>query len=389
MEKTSIVTCFLQNCGDILLVYRDEGLSSYPNKWSGISGYIEYDKDVGYREKPEEAAWREIREETGLTSKEVKLVKKGDPFFLEDSSLGKKWKIYPFLFNINERNIDINWESKKAEWVQPTEIINRQTVPSLWRAYREISPTIEDIIEDSSHGSSYILARSIELIRDRAAEIIEQDKDGVDELKKFSGQIIDSYPSMAALSNRIENIVDERSVGLIEENAERSLKEVLKANKEAAETARKIVSGKRILTISRSETVRRTLEGGIANKVYISESRPGMEGIELGNTLSAEIIYDSEIPKIASNVDLVLIGADSLLLNGDVINKVGSLSAGLAAKHEGIPFYVVASTDKIKKESIRKKEKSEIFEIIPSDLVTKIITEKGVFEPDEIDSSIM
>ncbi len=389
MEEKPVVTCFIQNCGDILLLYREDDLSSYPNRWSGVSGYIEYTED-GSREKPKKTALREIREETGLSEDEVDIIKKGKSFFVEDSSLGKKWEIYPFLFNSDRRNIDINWESKKAEWVQPSEILCRKTVPSLWRSYKKVSPTIADLIEESRHGSSYILARSIELIRDEAAEMMEKtnDKDGIDKLKNLGNKIIDSYPSMAALSNRIKKITNEKSIRKIKENAEKDLKEVLKANKDAAKAAKKIVSGKTVLTISRSETVRRALEEDTAKEIYISESRPGKEGIEFGDVLSAEVIYDSEIPKIVSKIDLVLIGADSLLLNGDVINKVGSMSGALAAKREGIPFYVVASTDKIKKENIGKKEKSDIFEIIPSDLVTKIITEKGIFTPNKLESVI-
>jgi 8-oxo-dGTP pyrophosphatase MutT (NUDIX family) len=58
MEETHVVTCFLRNRGDVLLLRRSEDVGSYAGQWSGVAGPAEGN--------PDDAAREEIREETAL-----------------------------------------------------------------------------------------------------------------------------------------------------------------------------------------------------------------------------------------------------------------------------------------------------------------------------------
>ncbi|MDY6780378.1 MAG: NUDIX domain-containing protein, partial [Halobacteria archaeon] len=89
-ERTHVVTCFLRNSGDVLLLRRSDEVGTYSGRWSGVSGYVESDIDVdvgteedGVTETTDEDAWREVEEETGL-SDGVSLVRRGEPFEFTD-----------------------------------------------------------------------------------------------------------------------------------------------------------------------------------------------------------------------------------------------------------------------------------------------------------------
>ena len=64
----AVVTCFLIYNDRILILKRSDKVRTHRNKWAGVSGYIESG------ETAEETAMKEIREETGLQEKNIKLV---------------------------------------------------------------------------------------------------------------------------------------------------------------------------------------------------------------------------------------------------------------------------------------------------------------------------
>jgi methylthioribose-1-phosphate isomerase len=105
-------------------------------------------------------------------------------------------------------------------------------------------------------------------------------------------------------------------------------------------------------------------------------------------------------------VSAVIVGTDRVAANGDVANKIGTLSVAILAKHFGIPFYVAAPTSSIDLSlatggqiPIEQRDRSEItqglgrttapdgvdvynpaFDVTPAELVTAIITEHGVVD---------
>ncbi len=147
--------------------------------------------------------------------------------------------------------------------------------------------------------------------------------------------------------------------------------------------------------------------------VYVDETRPVGQGARLTfwelmhNDVPCTLITDSAAGSLMKDekIDLVLFGADRITKNGDVANKIGSYSLAVLARFHGIPCYAVApcstfdlslkSGDEIEIELRNSQEILHIyryndnlldiadvynpaFDITPSDLLSGIITEKGI-----------
>ncbi|MBE6524053.1 MAG: S-methyl-5-thioribose-1-phosphate isomerase [Thermoplasmata archaeon] len=151
--------------------------------------------------------------------------------------------------------------------------------------------------------------------------------------------------------------------------------------------------------------------------VYVSETRPRLQGMQLTAwELNQEGIDHAIIPDGASayymsqGVDMIITGADRIAENGDFANKIGTFDKAIVAKHFGIPFYVAApistfdfNTKAGKDIVIEQRSETEVtmvkniriapvgskalnpaFDVTPAELVTGFITEKGILKPSEI-----
>jgi len=128
MKRREVVTAFLCNRGEILLVRRSNKVGSYQGRWSAISGYLE-------DPTPLEQAQREIREETGLTDADVHLVCAGQPIEAQDPKLDVSWVVHPFLYEIDNREaVGLDWENSELRWIKPEQIEQFPTVPKLSEA---------------------------------------------------------------------------------------------------------------------------------------------------------------------------------------------------------------------------------------------------------------
>ena len=146
--------------------------------------------------------------------------------------------------------------------------------------------------------------------------------------------------------------------------------------------------------------------------VIANETRPYLQGARLTawemvqEKIPCTLITDNMAGHMMSRgeVDVVIVGADRIAANGDVANKIGTYALAVMAKRHGIPFYVAApistfdpaipdgshipieerSADEVtgyrklrwapKGVSVR----NPAFDVTPADLVTGIISEKGV-----------
>ena len=80
----------------------------------------------------QDQAYREISEETGLTTDDVELVGKGNPIEVTDEELGRQWLIHPFLFRVRDQpEVRLNWEHTEYLWIEPDRIQDMETVPNL------------------------------------------------------------------------------------------------------------------------------------------------------------------------------------------------------------------------------------------------------------------
>jgi 8-oxo-dGTP diphosphatase len=98
----------------ILLLKRNPNRHSSPNKWQSVSGFIEE------REAAEDAVLREVKEETDL---EGKIIKVGRAFEVTDD--WGRWIIIPFLISVDSNKVKIGLEEhSEYKWVKPEEINN-------------------------------------------------------------------------------------------------------------------------------------------------------------------------------------------------------------------------------------------------------------------------
>lgn len=149
-------------------------------------------------------------------------------------------------------------------------------------------------------------------------------------------------------------------------------------------------------------------------KAVCTETRPLFQGrITSVNLIAGGVdttmVADSAaesfiIGRGTHGIDVVLIGADELTVQGDAINKIGSWGVALASYYASTPIYVVGSILKIDVTTLDQKPKIEMreakelwedapaklklvnpaFELIDHQFITGFITEEGILKPDEL-----
>jgi len=168
--------------------------------------------------------------------------------------------------------------------------------------------------------------------------------------------------------------------------------------------------------------VRKLKEMGKLEHVYCTETRPYNQGARLTafelvhDKLPATLIVDSMVAALMrlKNIAAVVVGADRVAANGDTANKIGTYQIAVVAKHHNIPFYVaapltsidinIANGDCIIIEERPDREMTHIgdnliaapgirccnpaFDVTPAALIKGIITEHGVFAPDNLAESV-
>ncbi|KAI9075957.1 hypothetical protein K1719_042079 [Acacia pycnantha] len=154
---------------------------------------------------------------------------------------------------------------------------------------------------------------------------------------------------------------------------------------------------------------------GVLERAYCTETRPFNQGSRLTayelvhERIPGTLIADSAAAALmkAGRVDAVVVGADRVASNGDTANKIGTYSVALCAKFHNIPFYVAAPLTSIdlslssgQEIVIEERSPKELlnargglgeavaapgisvwnpaFDVTPADLISGIITEKGV-----------
>jgi len=186
----------------------------------------------------------------------------------------------------------------------------------------------------------------------------------------------------------------------------------------AAVGSKRVSDGSKVLTHCHSSTVtnmlRKAKDEGKSFEVVCTESRPVFQGrITAKEMLDAGIettmIVDSAVRYFVNDVDLVVVGADAITSEGNVINKIGTSMVALAAKEARTPFYVASELLKFDPltihgdyETIEERGPREVWEDAPSGLnirnpafdVTRrefihgIICEEGIISPHAISELI-
>lgn len=426
MDQRAVVTVFLRDRGEVLLCRRSDAVGSYPGQWGGVAGHVA--GDDGSERTPEAAARAELREEIGLGDEAVTLVRAGDPFEVTDGDRGTRWRVHPFLFETtgerdDPRPVTPNWEIEAWDWVPPTAILDRPTVPALWTSYDRVRPRIATLREDRDHGSAWLSVRALEVLRDEAAlaasdhetsddERREADGDDWGALAALAEDLVAARPSMAVVTNRVDRAMatasEDRTPVAVEQATHEGIHRAVTADAEAAATAADRLPD-RVATLSRSGTVAGAIREREPSAVLVAESRPGGEGIGVAErlaatlddtsvTLTTDAAFPAELE--AWDAEALVVGADRVLPDGRVVNKVGTHGAALAAREAGIACLVVAASDKVATDDAVDREPrparelydgnwplsvaNPTFDVIPASAVDAVLTERGGLGGDDV-----
>lgn len=275
-----------------------------------------------------------------------------------------------------------------------------------------IEESIEGIAEDHTSGASRIARLALETMALLVVE--EKGRPQPEHLAEAARRISEAQPAMAVVRNVVSlyaQLVGEGHDPM--ETRTQLLSELDTARDRIAQAFLKIVpESASILTASFSENVLACLQAahakGLIAHATVLESRPLLEGrfmvVALKEAgIAASLAADGLGPGLVAEATSVLVGADSVLKDGAVVNKAGSYGLALAAKARSRPFHVVCETLKFDAKHdaaswpgsppMSPKEVWEnppeqvdvvnrYFEVVPAELVTAIVTERGSYPPD-------
>ncbi len=238
-------------------------------------------------------------------------------------------------------------------------------------------------------------------------------------------------PTSAMLLNSIKNFVaevvkasEEGDLDYVKQHVNKKMEEIEKKILRLAELTAKIAShrindGDVILTSSYSTIVLKAfkfaLQEGKEFKVYVTESRPGSEGLRLAIELTriglkTTLFVDSAVRYMIKDVDNVFLGSEAVAANGALINKVGSSLIALAANEARVRVFALAPTLKFSPETLlgelvvlaegepssllpeglraefegKINVKVPLFDVTPPEYIDAIITEKGLIAPQAV-----
>lgn len=222
--------------------------------------------------------------------------------------------------------------------------------------------------------------------------------------------LFEARPNMAPVQNLVAQIVYEVNASEVTDlvsvrkfalsRIDALCKESEDAVKKSAECAAALISDSACLaTCSYSSTVCEAFKvakhQGKSFKVFVAESKSDdgklLYGQVVANFLksinvSAEVFPDDTIYRYVPETECALVGADSVLFDGAVINGSPTYDVAVEAEECGVPFYSVCETTKANTLSYLGKnvEVKKGFDIIPSNLINGIITEKGILDVKEL-----
>lgn len=285
----------------------------------------------------------------------------------------------------------------------------------------EISKIVEAIADDRTHGAHRLSMKALEAMGEVASKATaETVEDLLELLFKTARLIATSRLSMAPITNNLSMLIHRLSMepeaGLerLKELAMETVTNLIEASHmrkiEVVKNATRLLKGSQtVITISRSSTVEEVLTALSGHRVIVAESRPLFEGRTLAEELAGKgvevtLIVDAAMGMFVDEADAALVGTDSVLADGSIVNKVGTKLLAIAAKEAGVPFYVVCDSSKFDVRSymgepliLETKDPTEVaedlegvevrnpyFEVTPAYMITGIIAEQGLMRPPDI-----
>ena len=284
-----------------------------------------------------------------------------------------------------------------------------------------VAETLERLRLDRAHGAGWLSREAVRgLARAVESNPAGTSSDLLSYLRRTARAFALARPSMAPLANivaftldRVLSQSDGASVAdihrLVRSAAEVAARLSAEVSDAAAAHAQTYLSGT-VMTHSYSLTVLAALTGARdrIEHVVVTESRPLYEGRATARELTSaglrvSLITDAQMGVLIREARVAVVGADSVLGDGSVVNKAGTSLLALAARAAGVPFYVVAETLKIapwpaREIQLEDNDAGEVvsdvpagvrvrniyFDRTPARLVTGLITERGALARQQV-----
>ena len=326
----------------------------------------------------------------------------------------------------------IEWVEGRVRWLD-TRLLPHEEVYRESSDYERIARAIEDMEIRGAPAigvaAALAVAATVYPLEGRSREeVAEAARRAIERLRRTRPTAVNLFWALKRVSRCLDLESGDDVRRCIIETALRIYEEDVRANMEMGRIGSRLIEdGDTILTHCNAGAlatagfgtalgvIRAAWYEGKKIRVIATETRPVLQGARLTvwelakEGIPVTLITDNMVGYVMSRglVNKVIVGADRILADGHVINKIGTYMVALAAKRHGVPFYVAAPTSTIDLETpldkvvIEERSPDEVrkvmgkllitlpnipvmnpaFDITPPDLVTAIITEKGIAEP--------
>ena len=333
---------------------------------------------------------------------------------------------------------------KTIEWVEnKSRMIDQRILPKEFKLVdvstsEEMYYAIQDMIVRGAPAIGIAGAHGVSLAAIEVAKVSTDRTKFLEELQKKADYIKSSRPTAVnlmwavdkqmKLAKEVQGSVDTIVKALVE-NGIKLENEDIEINKKMGDYGAEVVpKGATILTHCNAGAlatvgygtalgvIRSAFAKDPTIKVFADETRPRQQGARLTtweltqDGIPTTLITDGMCSYFMSKgmIQMVVVGADRIAANGDTANKIGTYTVAIAAKYHNVPFYIAAPLSTIdtsiksgKEIPIEERSHEEVthingdwvcakevnvinpgFDVTPHELITGIITEKGILRPD-------
>lgn len=286
---------------------------------------------------------------------------------------------------------------------------------------------IEGIKSDNSHSASQLARLSMDVMRKAAESSVAADISlFLAEQGEIGHRLADTRPAMAPLYNMVRRLREDTAAAAPEKDlpalksfaawrAERLIEDSARAVARIAEYGAALINeGDTVMTYSYSSTVMAMLKEASAKhriKVIVPRSGYGGSGLITARRLAeyklpVTFIDDTAVGSHIASADKVIVGADRICADLKLVNAIGTAQLARLAGVSHVPFYILCerlkfdsrlSSDQVDlEENVSPEELKDLpgsvnfgnpaYDITPLQPVTGIVTEEGLFRPQEITS---
>jgi ribose 1,5-bisphosphate isomerase len=294
-----------------------------------------------------------------------------------------------------------------------------------------VRATVEKIRSLEVKGARNVAIASLEALQALAKETKAKNREAfLGELSEAKDLLFASRPTEPLMRNAVRFVQgkvegsDKKKVGdlskIVLSSSQEFLRSLMDSRERIAEIgAKRILDEMVVFTHCHSSTVtyllKKAKQNGRAFEVICSETRPAFQGRitakeMLDLSVKTTLVVDSAARSFMKKADIVIVGADAITSEGNVVNKVGTATIALLAREARVPFYVVSELLKFDPatlngdyEGIEERSRDEVwkeapeklvvrnpaFEVVKRDFIHGLICEGGIIPPQSVNEVIV